>query len=432
MRVQQHAKQMHKTMLRLGFSHLLAASISFQVGLLWVGQARWLYCPSFLAPADVDWASSAVQTMHVARKIRQLERDRRAKIFSSSVQRVLSEASRVARDDFLSSFPLGFPVHESWQHNNEVFLLHLSDHSLPVSNPNNSEINTREDFLFRPFLNATSNCDIIHVLNVALREKGRNEETCLALVGTGSIAGHTHDIFKWVRLENVPAENQEASSTTSIAVTAKSAPSQNLTHVARYVFPAENGWQCGIPPNEGFTMSALTEIRSYLSNLDIILKELKPIANRVAYSKSSPSSKGAIIVMVTNFGHSDLFINYCCAARAAGMDLSKILLFATDQDTKDMGDALGIQTYFNEKVFSSIPREESQFYGSPSYAKIMASKIYCVHLISMLGYDVLFQDVDIIPYNSSYLEYFVQKAKAEDYDFFFQNDFNKLPVYQPW
>lgn len=139
--------------------------------------------------------------------------------------------------------------------------------------------------------------------------------------------------------------------------------------------------------------------------------------------------------MVCNAGHADLLLNFICAARAVRVNLDSFLLFVTDLDTKMLADRLHLTSYYNEQLFSSIPRggETTTQYGSKSYAHVMMSKVYCVHLISSLGHDFLFQDVDVVPYRNDYIEHFIGAANvAGDFDLYFQDDHNQAPIYLPW
>ena len=47
---------------------------------------------------------------------------------------------------------------------------------------------------------------------------------------------------------------------------------------------------------------------------------------------------------------------------------------------------------------SLIPQEEAARYGDTTFGLIMMAKVICVHLVSDLGYDMLFQDVDVVWY----------------------------------
>jgi Nucleotide-diphospho-sugar transferase len=63
---------------------------------------------------------------------------------------------------------------------------------------------------------------------------------------------------------------------------------------------------------------------------------------------------------------------------------------------------------------------------------MMMAKVICVQLVSMLGYDFLFQDVDIIWFKNP-LEYFKDpKSPAHEFDVFFQDDGGHTTRYAPY
>lgn len=59
------------------------------------------------------------------------------------------------------------------------------------------------------------------------------------------------------------------------------------------------------------------------------------------------------------------------------------------------------------------------------------SKVYCVHMISSLGYDLLFQDVDVVWYRNP-TTYFQNTTLSGDFDIYFQDDGAHSPRYRPY
>ena len=82
--------------------------------------------------------------------------------------------------------------------------------------------------------------------------------------------------------------------------------------------------------------------------------------------------------------------------------MNNIVLFATDIETYDLAsNILNIQNiFYDESIFGTIPKEYSESYADETFSKIMFAKIYSVHLVSQLGYNFLFQDVDVIWYKN--------------------------------
>ena len=82
--------------------------------------------------------------------------------------------------------------------------------------------------------------------------------------------------------------------------------------------------------------------------------------------------------------------------------LKNIVLFATDIETYNLAsNILGLPNiFFDESIFGTIPKEYSESYADETFSKIMFAKIYSVHLVSQLGYNFLFQDVDVLWYKN--------------------------------
>lgn len=62
----------------------------------------------------------------------------------------------------------------------------------------------------------------------------------------------------------------------------------------------------------------------------------------------------------------------------------------------------------------------------------MLAKVFCVHMTGMLGYDVLFQDVDVVWYRNP-LDYFHDPSNQDSqFDMYFQDDGNHAEFYAPY
>ena len=151
----------------------------------------------------------------------------------------------------------------------------------------------------------------------------------------------------------------------------------------------------------------------YLQNLDEIKRELKSILKRVAVHNT-------VIVSTVNQGQSELLANFVCSSRARGFDVGNLLVFPTDAPSRDLAEGLGVATYYAEKLMAFVPAEESARYGDSLFGKIMLAKVVCVHLVSELGYDLLFQDVDLVWLRDPRPFFRDPRGPAGDFDVYFQ------------
>jgi len=167
-------------------------------------------------------------------------------------------------------------------------------------------------------------------------------------------------------------------------------------------------------------------LQSYLGRIDEVVAKLKPLVEKNAVQNT-------VIVQVCNFGQSELLINFLCSARQRSLDTSAVLVFATDQETYDLVNAIGGATvFYDQELFGDMPTKAAGRYGDPTFMRMMMAKIYCVQLINMLGYDILFQDVDVVWYQNP-LAYFHNKdADDADFDVYFQDDGNHALFYAPY
>jgi len=52
--------------------------------------------------------------------------------------------------------------------------------------------------------------------------------------------------------------------------------------------------------------------------------------------------------MVANLGVLELLTNFVCSSRARGLDISNVIVFATDAETREAMASLGVETFDDE------------------------------------------------------------------------------------
>lgn len=220
--------------------------------------------------------------------------------------------ARVDRNEFMDKFDIGVPKDKTTVGNEEVLLLYTSDKSLPDKGGDLPLLSPDK---------ATQHCK---TLKLILTEPGAKSQDCLAIVGQWE----SYHIQKYMRLP----PNQDR----KVYVNEK----HPLRPVSR--LHGDKGLQQQIP--DAYSRKNYDEILvNYLSSLDKVLAELKPIAHKVARDNT-------IIVMVCNHGQSELLMNFVCSSYARGFNLQQILVFATDLETKDLAEGLGLTTFYDHTV----------------------------------------------------------------------------------
>jgi hypothetical protein len=107
-----------------------------------------------------------------------------------------------------------------------------------------------------------------------------------------------------------------------------------------------------------------------------------------------------------------------------------VLVFPTDEETKELAEGIGLEVFYEEKLMASIPKQESHMYGDDVFASIMFAKVLCVQLVNELGYDLLFQDVDLVWFKSP-LDFF-HDPSLPIFDMYFQDDGNRQERFAPY
>lgn len=83
---------------------------------------------------------------------------------------------------------------------------------------------------------------------------------------------------------------------------------------------------------------------------------------------------------------------------------------------------------------SIIPQQEAARYGDTTFGLIMMAKVICVHLVSDLGYDMLFQDVDVVWYKDPFQYFHDEHNPHANFDVYFQGElnYNSSTSYASW
>jgi hypothetical protein len=76
-----------------------------------------------------------------------------------------------------------------------------------------------------------------------------------------------------------------------------------------------------------------------------------------------------------------------------------------------------------------MPKEAAGSYGDRKFTAMMMAKVFCVHMVSRLKYNILFQDVDIVWYKNP-IPFF--ESTHQDFDLLFQDDGGHSIRYAPY
>jgi hypothetical protein len=156
----------------------------------------------------------------------------------------------------------------------------------------------------------------------------------------------------------------------------------------------------------------------------LIFKLQDKLGNPVINSETGERKK--VIVMVANEGVMDLLLNFICSAEGASIDLSSIVVFVGDVKYIPIIEKMGSRAFYDASL-GAMPTKAAGFYLDNTFSRMMWFKAVAVYITLFAGYNVLFQDVDLVwlkdpfPYFSSL-----------DADISFMDDGARTPRYTPF
>mmetsp|Transcript_20280 Transcript_20280/g.41434 ORF Transcript_20280/g.41434 Transcript_20280/m.41434 type:complete len:652 (-) Transcript_20280:1308-3263(-) len=322
-------------------------------------------------------------------------------LFSKSITHFATGLVRVANTDLMKTFDFGVPPNPNTE-NYDALILYNKKDALPSDETIAKAARQEDPKQGLPFVTAntaTENCDTMNV--VFINNPGSTRQ-CLALVGGQYQSYH---IQRWMRRsDNFRGLNADY----PLKLT-----SRGWTAAGRMEFT---------PPKDYHVKDHQDILRTYLNNADDIKNRLKSILSKM--------KTHTVVVLTCNFGQSELLMNFACSARSRGFDLSNILVFPTDFDTKELAEGMGFTTFYEEKIMASIPKAEANAYGDKIFTRVMFAKVVCVQLVNELGYDLLFSDVDVVWYRNP-VDYFHERS-LDGFDVFFQDDGSRQERYAPY
>jgi len=321
---------------------------------------------------------------------------------------------RIKKDNINDYFDFGNPVETGDGTSTEdVLMLYQKKEGLPASDKLLAHSAIYDDgFVDIPLTDATTATENCDTMNVIFTSNPGNVRQCTAIIGNFE----SYHIQRWMKVDTI----------TSSPIKSE----LPLVPVSRGYMASEVKGRAHFyaPPFEGYVTKHWDRLLPFFDNVDTIMEELDPLLKRIARNN-------AVVVLTCNMGQSALLINFACSARRRGFDLGHVLVFPSDIETKQIAEGLGLVTYYDEKNLGKLPKGQARRYGDRIFSAMMYAKVLCVLYPLLLGYDVLFQDVDIVWLNPEKdpLEYFQnQSSNLSHFDVIFQHDGSNSLRYAPY
>lgn len=332
------------------------------------------------------------------------------RLFPQSASDYATAMLHVSREELLQSFDIGLP-HAPLARGSDALIIYNNVESIP------DDLQVKRDALYNggktSVSTALSNCDSLNIIYTDSGHQRPGYQQCMVVVGNNIPSYHQN------RYERLPPLNQSWENKQYNIPRFDS--SAELRHINRAI--VNDGKEDVVVPvsklyqkQDGDVHEHWKSILTFIDNIDQILDELKVIVEPILKDNT-------VVVMTVNRGQSILLSNFVCSARSRGLDITNILVFPTDLEAQKVAEGLGLATYFDKINLGSLPEGEAGAYGDDIFASMMFAKMLTVLYISLLGHDVLFQDVDIV-WMKNPLTFFHDKSNKElqKFDILCQDD----------
>ena len=141
----------------------------------------------------------------------------------------------------------------------------------------------------------------------------------------------------------------------------------------------------------------------------------------LAYLLKRRNRKNVVLVMMVNHGYIDMFLNWVRSCEKHGIDARPwALVFTVDAEAEQIVEQLGFTAYTDEQSYGKQSKQAPRKFGDGTFRRLMFQKTAVVHDVLQLGYDVLFQDIDVV-WQQDPFEYLMQPS-LQAFDALFMYD----------
>ena len=344
-------------------------------------------------------------------------------LFPDTIKALAVGALRVPREELMHLYDFGVPYQKEERGGTDAIILYNHHSAIPEKMQHVATQGDNGEIAEATALEATESCDAMNIIFTTLHGNPKVPECLLLLPNFES-----YHINRWQRMPIFTDSNKRPPGR-------QVDHSLPLRHTGRIVLPKgydefdlPDLWANLKRGQKGFLMNHFEALKVFLENVDSVLKDLEGLLKRRNVVRDN-----TVVVLTVNTGQSELLSNFVCAARSRGFDTGNVLVFPTDRESHKLAQGLGIASYFDEKNLGVLPSGEAKAYGDPIFASMMYAKVLCVLYVSLLGHDVLFQDVDIVWFKDP-LTYFHDKSNTaiQEFDVLFQHDGSAQTRYNPF
>lgn len=298
-------------------------------------------------------------------------------IFPKSASSFALGIIKVSKAELLSEYDFGVPnKHKPNEDDTDALILYNHPGALPSEKTlQNEATHGKLDNGRRFIANASvplalASCATLNTIFLPLQNSPRNSfPECYLMMSDFE----SYHINRWMRLPDFASTPKQKDRVLNHALP--------LRHVGRITLATKGVDELDVPilwddfddRKKGFLFQHFDVVRTFLENVDAVLKDLK----KLLHDRKVVRSDNTVIVMTVNKGQSELLTNFICSARRRGLDIGSLLVFPTDIESKILADGLGVATYYDQMNFERLPSAEAKIYGDPIFCQMMFAKVTC-------------------------------------------------------
>lgn len=162
-----------------------------------------------------------------------------------------------------------------------------------------------------------------------------------------------------------------------------------------------------------------------LRDIDLLRRQF---LDKLGSPLTESGSRRQLLVMVANEGVIDLLLNFLCSLEPFGkeIDWSSIVVFVGNSALESTVEHMGVKAFFHPAL-GAMPTHAAGYYMDKTFSRMMWFKTVSQYLALTSGFDVLFQDVDLVWLKNPW-----HLFTSIEGDILFMDDGARTPRYTPY
>lgn len=209
-------------------------------------------------------------------------------------------------------------------------------------------------------------CDTVYATRSGIREDSSQPPTCVSIVRVPSDNGY----------HSLQAISHRNGSVVFPQILFSQYQDDNLKW---YTLPRQHEW-----------------VNAFLSAREELLQKfIEEVGEPMEVDANGIKKRRTLIVMIANEGAMDFVLNFMCSLVAASIDLKSFVIFIGQEEYVDLIHSIGAKAFYHPAL-GTVPRNFAESYADRTFTKVMWLKVTSAYVVVNAGFNVIFQDTDIV------------------------------------